>query len=110
MEADEQGGQEGLGAVHLIELVVRETECGTVLRALVLINPEVPGILQVLRQGVIVEVGLEVLYRARKPGQFRILRGEGQIIDLPLPVLSPKEGEGDGAALKLLLVFRFEPN
>ena len=50
-----------------------------------------------------VEVGLEVL-TVRKPGQFRILRGEGQIID-PLPVLSPRKVREMGLRW-LLLVLR----
>ena len=109
VEVDQHSGQQGLHAVHLIDLEAHEPERGAALCAFMQVDPDVPGVFQLLGQHVVVELGRELGNCRGLPLQLGLFGGDGHVVQLRLSILAAEEGQAHGAELEFFLELLVKP-
>ena len=110
MELHEEGRHEGVHAAHLVEDQAVVAEVDGLRSALILVDPEIVGILVGGRKLLVVEGRFQLIDGRFRLGQLLILAGDGQTVDLVILVLAAKEGQLDRAILQLFFIFGIEPS
>ena len=109
VELHQEGRRKALHTAHLVEdkavAAVSDAVCG----ALVLVDPEIIGVLVCRRQAVIVISRFEFVGRGFQPGQLLVGAGIGEAVDLVILVLAAQEGQLDRAELQLFFIPGVKP-